>query len=230
MQHVRSVKRMSEAVITGAGESPYARQPADDATTSATLADAARRALSDAAVVPAKVDGLGVASFSLAPDHAIDLAWRLGLRVRWLMDAATGGAAAIDMLQHARRAIEAGDAETVLLVAGDVLRPDDFRRLVDTFNTAARDDLRPIPTGGPNSLFALLTRRQMRRYGLAREVYGRIVVAQRAWAARNPGAVYRRELTLDEYLAEPFVADPLCRLDCVPVVSGADAVVVQRGD
>jgi acetyl-CoA acetyltransferase len=144
------------------------------------------------------VDGPGVASFSLAPDHAVDAAWRLGLRVRWLMDTATGGASAVDMLQQARRAVEAGDADTVLLVAGDVSRAADFRRLVDAFNAAARDNLAPIPTGGANALFA-------------------------------PGAVYRDPLTLDAYLQEPLVADLLCRLDCVPVVSGADTIVVQRG-
>jgi acetyl-CoA acetyltransferase len=218
------------AVITGAAESPYARHPPDDATTLGVLADAARRALADAGREPADVDGIGVSSFSLAPDHAVDLAWRLGLRVRWLMDSATGGASAVDMLQHATRAVEAGDAATVLLVAGDVLRPRDFRALVDNFNTAARDHLTPIPTGGPNALFALLTRRQMHTHRLPREVYGRLVVAQRTWAARNPGAVYRDPLTLDDYLREPLIADPLCRLDCVPVVAGADAVVVASGE
>lgn len=46
-------------------------------------------------------------------------------------------------------------------------------------------------------------------------------------AQRNPAAVYRSPLTLDDYLAAPLVADPLCRLDCVPVVSGADAIVLR---
>ena len=130
------------------------------------------------------------------------------------------------MLQHARRAVEAGDARCVLLLAGDRLDADDFVRLVDEFNTATRDHLAPIPTGGPNALFALLTQRHMALHGLGREVYGRIVVSQRAWAAANPGAVYRTPLTLAEYLDGPMVADPLTIYDCVPVVAGADAVVV----
>ncbi|HEU0336437.1 MAG TPA: thiolase family protein [Gaiellaceae bacterium] len=216
----------AEAVLVGVGEAPYTRHPPAGATTLGVLADAARRALDDAGLEPAQVDGLGVASFSLAPDHAIDVAWRLGLHVRWLMDAHTGGAAALDLLQHARRAVESGEASTILLLAGDVLRPDGFRELVDGFNSAARDHLAPLPAGGPNALFALVTRRQMLAHGLGREVYGRLVVAQRTWAARNPGAVYRGPLTLEEYLREPLVADPLCRLDCVPLVAGADAVVV----
>src|SRR5262249_40648246 len=130
-----------EALIVGAAESPYARHPVSGVTTSGLLADAGQRALEDAGLGPDDVDGLGVSSVSLAPDHAIDLAFRLGLRVGWLMDAATGGASAIDMLQHARRAVEAGDARCVLLLAGDRLDADDFVRLVDEFNTATRDHL-----------------------------------------------------------------------------------------
>ena len=217
---------MTEAVIVGAGESPYARLAPAGTTTLGLLADAGRRALDDAGLTPRDVDGLAVGSFSLAPDHAIDVAWRLGLRVRWLMDSWTGGASGIDMLQHARRAVEAGDATNVLLLAGDVLDRAAWAQLVDEYNSATRDHLAGIPTGGPNTLFALLTRRHMERHDLRREDYGRIAVAQREWAMLNPGAAFRERLTLEEYLAAPIVAEPLGRYDCVPVVSGADAIVV----
>jgi acetyl-CoA acetyltransferase len=215
-----------EALITGVGESPYTRHPVPGVTTAATLADAARRALDDAGLTPQDVDGLGVASFSLTPDHSIDLAVRLGLRVRWLMDARTGGASGIDMLQHARRAVEAGDAQNVLLVAGDHLDANAFVRLVDEYNSATRDHLAPLLTGGPNALFAMLTQRHMGARGLRREDYGHVVVAQRAWAAENPSAVYRTPLTLEEYMNASIVAEPLSIYDCVPVVTGADAIVV----
>jgi acetyl-CoA acetyltransferase len=216
----------ARTAIVGVGESRYLRRPGTDLTTPALIADAARLALDDAGLTPGEIDGLAMASFSLAPDHAIDLAVALGLRVRWLMDAATGGASAVDMLQHARRALEAGDAQAVLLVAGDVLRPADFRRLVDEYNVATRELLAPIPHGGPNSLFALLTQRQMSAEGLTREDYGRLVVAQRGWAAGNPNAAYREPLSLEDYLAAPVVCEPLSILDCPPVVAGADALVL----
>jgi acetyl-CoA acetyltransferase len=216
-------------LLAGAAETPYARRP-DGWTTSSLLARAATEALADAGLEPADVDGFGVASFSLEPDHALDLAWRLGLGVRWLMDDANGGAAALNMLQHAVRAVEAGDAEVVLLIAGDALAAADFRRFADEHNTATRDHLAAMPLGGPNALFALLTSRHMTQHGLGRETYGHVVLAQRAWAARNPGAVYREPLTMGDYLDAPLVADPLTLLDCVPIVSGADAVVVAAAE
>ena len=220
---------MTEPVIVGAAETAYRRRPAD-ATTRGLLADVARRALDDAGLAPRDVDGLGVASFSLAPDHAVDLAWRLGLRLRWLMDDPNGGASGINLLAHARRAVNAGDASVVLLLAGDHLTHEGFRGLADSWNAATRDHLAPIPSGGPNAVFALLTKRHMAAYGLRREDYGQVVIAQRAWAALNPGALYRAPLALGEYLAAPLVADPLTVLDCVPLVAGADALVVAAGE
>jgi acetyl-CoA acetyltransferase len=142
------------------------------------------------------------------------------------MDGCTGGASGIDMLQHAVHAIAAGDATCILLVAGDLFRAGDFARLVDEYNVATRDHLAPIPFGGPNALFTLLTQRHMRQHGLQRADYGRLVVSQRTWAAGNPNAAYRDPLTLTEYLEAPVVAEPLGLFDCVPVVTGADALIV----
>jgi acetyl-CoA acetyltransferase len=212
--------------IVGAHETPYARHPAEGTDTTGVLAAAVAGALADAGIGQGEVDGLGVASFSLVPDHAIDLAWRLGLRVRWLMDDANGGASAVDMLQHAVRAIEAGDAETIVLCAGDHLDRAAFRRLVEEYNRATAEHLTPLGYTGPNALFAMVTQRWLAARGLDRAALGAIPVAQRAWAAGNPAAVYREPLTMEEYLASPFVAEPLTRYDCAPVVTGADAIVV----
>jgi acetyl-CoA acetyltransferase len=216
----------TSALIVGAAEVPYMRHPGEEVTTESLLADAFVRALASAGLERSAVDGLGVASFLLAPDRAIDLAWKLGVRPRWLMDDGNGGASGIQLLGHAVRAIEAGDATTIVLLAGDHFGPDSFRGLIENYNRVTQQYLAGIPTGGPNALFAMLTRRQMEAHGLEREDYGRLVVAQRRWAGLNPGAVYRAPLTLDEYMGAPVVAEPLVRLDCVPVVSGADALVV----
>jgi acetyl-CoA acetyltransferase len=209
-------------------ETPYSRHPPAGTTTTALLADAFVRVLEAAGIERGEVDGLGVASFTLAPDHAIDLAWRLGTRLRWVMEDPHGGAAALNLLQHALNAVEAGEAANVVLVAGDHFLPGDFDRLVAHFNRATSEHLAPIPTGGPNAQFALVTQRHMARHGLDRPDYGIVAVSQRSWAARNPGAVYREPLSLEEYLSAPVVAPPLGRYDCVPVVSGANAVLVSR--
>ncbi|KAA0941165.1 thiolase family protein [Streptomyces apricus] len=219
-------KTTSGVSVIGAGESPYTRHPASGTTTQGVLADAVRRALADANLRTSEVDGFGVCSFTLGPDHAVDLAWRLGLRLRWLMQDTNGGASAGTMLQHAVRAVEAGDASVVVLVAGDLMDQQVHLRMVAEYNRATAEHLVPLDMLGPNALFALLTQRQMVAEGLTRTDYGRLAVAQRAWAGLNPGAVYRKPMTLDDYLNAPMVAEPLGRYDCVPPVTGADAVVV----
>ncbi|HEY4349194.1 MAG TPA: thiolase family protein [Gaiellaceae bacterium] len=215
-----------DARIVAAAESPYLRHPPPGTTTERVLADALLRALAAAGIERSSIDGLGVSSFTLAPDRVAELAWRLGIRASWLMDDGTGGASGINMLQHAVRAVEAGDARTIVLLAGDHFDRASFQQLLDSFNRATEEYLTPIPVGGPNALFAQLTTRHMAAHGLERADYGRLVVAQRAWAGTNPGAVYREPMTLRDYLDAPIVAPPLGRFDCVPVVSGADALVV----
>lgn len=210
-------------------EIPYRRQAPHESTAD-LLAQAFGAALVQSGFTAKEVDGLGVASFTLGPDHAIDMAWRLGLSPRWCMDDCHGGASAINLLQHAARAIQHGDASVIALISGDRFTPADFKELVENYNVTTHTYLRPLENGGPNSLFAMLTRRHARRHELTRQDYGTLCMAQRAWAALNPDAVYRTPLTLDEYLAAPMVADPLCRFDCVPVVCGANAVILARAD
>jgi acetyl-CoA acetyltransferase len=218
------------AAIVSAVEVPYTRHPDENATTEHLLTTAIQDAVSKAGLTLADVDGLGVSSFTLEPDHAVDLSLRSGLALRWIMEDTNGGASGVNMLQHAVRAIEAGDAETIVLVAGDRMTASDFQSVVDEYNVITRDFVTPLGMGGPNAMFAMLTQRHMRHHGLGEETYGSVAVAQRRWATMNPGAAYRAELTMDDYLMSPIIASPLRRFDCVPPVTGADAIVITRQD
>lgn len=214
------------AVVIAIGETPRVRHPEASRVTLTFLRDAAQLALHDAGLAVTDIDGLAVASFSLEPDRAIDLAWRLGLSVRWLLQDTNGGAASINMLGHAIRGIEAGAASNILILAGDATSPEGVVKRAMNYNSATRDHLAPLGHGGPNAMFSMLTTRQMRKYGLSPTDYGHLVIAQRQWAAGNPLAAYRQPLTMDEYLNAPVVAAPLRRYDCVPIVSGASAMIV----
>ncbi len=214
--------------LLGATEVTYTRR--GQRSTSELLALAFRQALDEAGLRASDIDGLGVASFTHAPDRAIDLAWKLGLQPRWIMDDSNGGASGLNILQHAIRAVQAGDARAIAIVAGDHFEAEDFRRLVENYNQTTSDHLRPLGAGSPNQVFAMLTAAQTRTLGLERADYGALVMRQRQWAALNPQAVYRTPMSLDDYLNAPDVAWPLGRLDCVPVVDGANAIIVTRQD
>src|SRR6185437_3706734 len=140
------------------------------------------------------------------------------------------GSSAMNMLGHALRGVDSGAADVILVIGGDATGLAGYGKIAANYNIATRDHLAPLGHGGPNGVYALVASRQMKKYGLAKSDYGHIAIAQRAWAAMNPFAVYRAPLTMEEYLAAPMVADPLTRYDCVPVVAGAQAIVLAHPD
>ena len=197
----------NNAAIIGTGQSAYTRRPQPGQTVHTFMRDAVVAALADAAIDAREIDGLAVASFSLAPDTAVDLAWRLGLSLRWLLQDTNGGSSAMNMLGHALRGVDTGAASAILVLGGDATGLAGYGKVAANFNIATREHLAPLGHGGPNGVYALVTSRQMKKYGLEKSDYGHLAVAQRAWAAKNPHAVYRTPMTMDEYLAAPLVAE-----------------------
>src|SRR6185295_10513173 len=172
------------------------------------------------------IDGLCISSFTLAPDSAIGLTQHLGVSPRWLDHVPFGGASGVVMLRRAARAVQAGDAEVVACIAGDTNHVDSFRLTLANFSQFARDAVYPYGAGGPNASFAFLTAYYMRTYGAKREDFGKLCVAQRANALRFPSALFKKPLSLDEYMSARPIADPLHLFDCVMPCAGADAFLV----
>lgn len=190
------------------------------------IAKALRGSLDSAGLRPAELDGFSVASFTLFPDSAVGLTQHLGLCPRWLDHIPMGGASASVGLRRAARAIQAGDADIIACVAGDTNHIDSFRNMLSSFSRFAQDASYPYGYGGPNANFALLTDRYMQTYGATREDFGRISVAQRDNALRNPNALMKKPLTLDAYLNARPIADPIALFDCVMPCAGSECFLV----
>lgn len=186
--------------------------------------------LQQSGLAKAQIDGLTVSSFSLAPDTAVGVTQHLGLSPRWLDHLPTGGASGVMALRRAARAVQAGDADIVACVAADTNHVDSFRQTLGSFSQFARDATYPYGAGGPNSMFALITEHYMRRHGATREDFGRIAVAQRSNALRNPNALFKKALSLDEYLAAKPISAPIHLFDCVMPCAGAEAFLVMGED
>lgn len=177
-------------------------------------------------VAKADIDGLCVSSFSLAPDTAVGVTQHLGLSPRWLDHIPTGGASGVMALRRAARAVQAGDADIVACVGADTNHVDSFRQTLGSFSNFARDATYPYGAGGPNSVFAFITANYIRVFGATREDFGRIAVSQRDNALKNPNALFKKPLTLDEYLAAKPISDPIHLFDCVMPCAGAEAFLV----
>ena len=183
-----------------------------------------------AGLKPTDIDGLSLSSFTVGPDTAIGLTQHLGLSPRWLDHVPLGGASGVVALRRAARAVQCGDAEFVVCVAGDTNQVDSFRRMLSTFSRFAQDAVYPYGSGGPNASFALITRNYMKHYGATREDFGKICVAQRDNALTFPHALMKKKLTLDEYLGARAISDPIHLFDCVMPCAGAEAFLVCRDD
>jgi acetyl-CoA acetyltransferase len=194
------------------------------------VARALKQLVDGAGISKDDIDGLCVGSFTLAPDSAVGLTQHLGLSPRWLDHIPMGGASGIVSLRRAARAVQAGDAEIVACIAGDTNQIDSFRLSTASFSMFAQDAVYPYGAGGPNASFAFLTAYYIRTYGAKPEDFGKLCVAQRSNALRNPNALFKKPLTLDEYLNARLVADPLRLFDCVMPCAGADAFLVMSED
>jgi acetyl-CoA acetyltransferase len=205
---------------------PYVRRSEKSAAW--WLGSALRKLLEASGLAKQQVDGLCLSSFTLAPDGPAPFVQYVGLSPRFLEFIPTGGACGVMALRRAARAVQCGDAEVVACIAGDTNGADTFHDLVAQFSSFSRDHVWPYGAGGPNESFALLTDHAMRRTGATREDFGKLCVAQRQWAQRNPLALLRTELTLPQYLAARPVASPLHLFDCVMPCAGADAFLVMH--
>ncbi|BAV63350.1 thiolase family protein [Sphingobium cloacae] len=171
-------------------------------------------------------DGFCFASFTAAPDTAVGMIQHLGLSPRWLDHIPTGGASGVMALRRAARAVQSGDADIVACVAADTNHIDSFRQTLAGFSRFSQDAVYPYGFGGPNATFALITDAYMRAYGVTREDFGKLCVAQRDNARSNPFALQRGELTLDAYLRARPICDPIHLYDCVMPCAGAEAFIV----
>src|SRR3546814_3387571 len=133
----------------------------------------------------------------------------------------TGGSAFQTLAIAAALALDAGLCDVALIAYGSNLRtgagaispppPDPFE-----WAYKARY---------PISAYALAAARHMHDFGTTREQLAEVAVAARAWANRNPKAVKRGPLTIDDVLDARMVCDPLSVRVCCLVTDGGAAVV-----
>ena len=200
----------------------------DDKSPYELIAQASRRALADAGLSPADVDGLASTGQGTLPP--VDVGEYLGLRPRWIDSTAVGGAAWEVMAAHAADAIAAGHADVVLLTYGSTARADLRKGLRGAnINWGARGPLQwEAPYGHTLvSKYAMAARRHMHTYGTTIEQLAEVAVSARFNAADNPEAYYRDPITVDDVLAGPMIADPFTKLHCcIRSDGGAAAVLV----
>jgi sterol carrier protein 2 len=157
-----------------------------------------------------------------------------GVRIVNVNNACASGSTTIHL---ARQAILAGEAECVLVVGFEQMNPGALgfvftdREHPTDLHTGAMEQIQ----GRTNDVLAAQMfggagREHMERYGTSREAFGRVSVKARQHAARNPHAVFRDPLTLEQVMESPMIFDPLTRYQCCPPTCGSAAAVLCSND
>lgn len=205
---------------------PYQRET--DKPASYFIGTALREMLKTANLPAAECDGLLVSSFSLAPDNVTSLAEMFNLNLNWIEQSNLGGAAGVTGLRRAARAVEAGDAEIIACIGGDTYQAELYTELLGKFSNFTMDAVTPYACGGANLPFAMLTNLYMETYDVSREAMGRLCIMQRENAKTYRNSLFKKSLTMQEYLNARKIAEPLGLFDCVMPCAGAEGFLLMR--
>ena len=213
--------------IVGVGETEPRWQ--DPRPVRELVTDAVRRALSDAGLRGADVDGVATEAYAMATDAPPD---EIGHAIGMVDRTFTGhtslaGAGTVGAIQLAALAIESGLASVVISYYGISLSTTAGGVYAVHAHEPAKATLEmPFGFYGQPVYFAAIAQRYAHEYGLQPEELGSIAVSARAFAELTPGALRREPLDIEGYLANPIVADPLRKLDCCLMNDGAAAFVM----
>jgi acetyl-CoA acetyltransferase len=197
------------------------------------LEQAMRRAIDDAGLKVGDIDGIVSRGADDIYTHHQRIGARLGIDVRFSTSLDNGGASQILAVALACMAIDAGLATTVITGYGR----NSWTRTHATEGTRTQMELVPddqLPKEfapefgyfGAPAAHALGAQRHMYEFGTKREHFGRVAMAFREHALRNPNAVMKKPLTMDDYLNARLVVEPYGLYDCSLVSDGAGAVIV----
>lgn len=231
------------AAITGVGQSQVGRRLGRgglDLTVEAVL-----RAIGDAGLTRADVDGLacypgglgGPAGFSGPGTPEVQDALRLGLS--W-HSGGPEGPAQLAPVVNAVTAVAAGLARHVVVYRTVTEASAQAGGRAGIGLDAAGHGSRRVsgflqwslPFGAYSAAnwLALYAARYAHEFGLTREQLAQVALNGRRNAAKNPAAVYRDPLTLEDYLSARMISTPFCLYDCDVPVDGSTAVVVSAAE
>jgi acetyl-CoA C-acetyltransferase/acetyl-CoA acyltransferase len=226
---------MARAAVVGADMTTFG---VHDRSLEELFGEAAMGAFDDAGVEPPEVDafyfgnalgGQTENDTHLGPKLASHVGIA-GVPVQRYEDACATSANAF---KNAVESVESGLHDVVLVGGVERCTPEvgkDTPEMTRIFAAASHRQFEQ-PTGLTfPGVFALFTKRHMHEYGTTEEQLANVAVKNHGNGALNPNAHFGKEVTVEEALDGPIVADPFRLMDCCPFSDGASAVIVASED
>ncbi|MBP6104892.1 MAG: lipid-transfer protein [Steroidobacteraceae bacterium] len=223
-----------QAAIVGIGATEFSK---DSGRSELQLAvEAIKAALDEAGLKTSEVDGLS--TFTMDNNPEIEVFRNIGGRdLKFFSRIDYGGGGACAPVHQAAMAVHSGVADVVVCYramnersqyrfGASYLPPPMPSAALATFGWTV-----PFGLATPASWVAMAARRYMHDFGASSEDFGRVTVAGRRMAARNPKAwFYQKPITLEDHQKSRWIVEPLRLLDCCQESDGAVAIVVTRAD
>ena len=227
-----------DACITGLGQSEVGRRLNRDPL--GLTIDACLEAIEDAGLTREDIDGIatypggsvpGAAGFSGA--GVVDVQDALRLELSWF----TGGIelpGQLGSVVNACMAVATGLASHVLCfrTVWESTAQGAGRRagIGGSYSRVGGPMQWTIPFGAASAAtwIAMFAQRHFHEYGTTREQLAQIALNARRNAARNPKAIYRDPLSLEDYLSARIISTPFCLFDCDVPSDGSTALIVSR--
>lgn len=216
-----------QAAIVGIGCTEFSKD--SGVSTFALATRSIKAAIADAGLKIEDIEGLCTygANDSVSPNV---LAQALGIKsINFYVDQFLGGSVSMSIIGQAALAVSAGIADCVVCYRALNGRSELRKNGAGAGPARAPWDIQyKMPSGYmvPAQEMAMNARAHMLHYGTTNEDLGRIAVLCRTNAVDNERAMMRKPITLDDYMASEWIAEPFHKLDCCLETDGAVAVVV----
>ena len=223
------------AVIAGIGQTEFSKN--SGRSEQQLVAEATLAACNDAGISPETIDGM--ITFSIDNNDEVDVMRSVGAKdINYTIRLPQGGAGSVATLVHAKKAIEAGTCDTILIWRAMNERSQ-YRFgqpaaniSADAHSSTFMEWCFPHGTQTPASWEVMSCGPYLTKAGVTSEDLGRIAVLMRKHAATNPDAwFYEQPITLEEHQNSRWIVKPWLRLlDCCQESDGGVAIIVTRLD
>lgn len=217
------------AAIVGTGQT-YHKSHRPDVNGQELINEAVQAALEDADLTINDIDGIVIGNMDHFEGINYTDCWSVdgsGAYMKPIIKLTTGGTTGSTLAIGGYHLVASGMFEKALIIGWEKNSESDTTGAITTAFDAVWDRL---VFAGAISGLAAEAQAYIAKYGATDKDGARVSVRDRKHACNNPYAQLRKEVTVEEVLASPMLADPVHLLDVCPRTDGACAVIMAGED